>query len=68
MKISIFTKIILINLLILFFIAPLSKSYSSKITDIQEGEWVLGNIDAPITMMRARWPAIARLKATQYGS
>ena len=51
MKISIFTKIILINLLILFFIAPLTKSYSSKLTDIQEGEWVLGNIDAPITMI-----------------
>tara|TARA_B100001123_G_scaffold450763_1_gene623534 strand:+ start:2695 stop:3315 length:621 start_codon:yes stop_codon:yes gene_type:complete len=44
-------KILLINALIFFLIALLTNAHSAKLTDIQEGEWILGNIDAPITMI-----------------
>ena len=46
-----FKTILLINLLIFFFITPLASAYSTKLTDLQEGEWILGNIEAPITMI-----------------
>ena len=46
-----FKTILLINLLIFFFITPLASAYSAKLTDLQEGEWILGNINAPITMI-----------------
>jgi len=51
MKKRFIKKILLINLLIFFFTIPLTNTYSAKLTDIQEGEWVLGDIDAPITMI-----------------